>query len=113
MFLVKKWGQRIFSAESFGRIFGQKSTSEIPKFKEILKKEKKQHFFFRMWLQMSYDVSKKKFQSFIYSMQSPRINFGLNYCFKQQKMNFEETSYISNVRKNEQKNFTFLVRILV
>jgi hypothetical protein len=29
-----------------GQIFGQKSTFEIPKFEEILEKEKKQHFFF-------------------------------------------------------------------
>ena len=43
-----------------GRNFGQKSTSEIPKFEEILKKKKNSIFFFRMWFQMSHDVSKKK-----------------------------------------------------
>jgi hypothetical protein len=61
-----------------------------------------------MWLQMSHDVSKKnkkKFQSFIDSLQSSRINFRPNYCFKQQKINFEETSYILNVRKNNQTKF--------
>ena len=99
------------------RIFSMEFSSSWPKFRpqshkwnskiwENFEKKKKSAFFFWMWLDMSHDVSKKNnFQSFIYSIQSPRIYFGPNYNLKRIKMDFEETSYFSNVRKNDQNKF--------
>jgi len=41
------------------------------------------------------------------------MNFGPKNDLKRSKMNFEESSYFSNVRKNSKKNVIFLVRILL
>jgi hypothetical protein len=50
-------------------------------------------------------MSQKKILVVYLSLQSLKINFGSNYCLKQRKMNFEETLYFLNVRKNDQKKF--------
>ena len=58
-------------------------------------------------------MSGKKISRSISPFKELKLILGSKNDLARPKINFEESSYFSNVRKNSKKNVTFLVRILV